>query len=1064
MSLAASDVYLSNLNDAQRKAVIYDYTKALQIIAGPGTGKTKVLTARFAYLVLSQKINAEEIIMTTFTRKAAEEMKERLVPVLVSNGISPHGLKIGTFHSICWKLLKEKGFLIGKEKIERATTEKIKSILEELIVEMPDQIRDYACTKSYKNEVSLCRLKNNQWQVHPDMILKRISELKADAITPEKYEQQAIFDEALLHFYQQYQAKLSKEHLIDFDDVMLYSFELLSKHRVWKNIKHVLVDEFQDTNLLQIHLIFQFARGSHHSCEGVTVVGDPDQGIYGFRSALSHNFQTMIELCPIEYDQIVLKENYRSAQAILDISETVIKQQKSGRDNREPLRAQFVTDNKPVYMSFPSDDTEAYTITKEILYLKAIPGLFKYKDFAILVRLKRSLRTFENALIAHKIPYVIQKGYTFWELKECKAIIRYMSMICNDDDWESLKRTINYPNRGVGETTVGKIAAAFEKESTAEKNETAFSFLQKIARGSVKINISNSSMIGIKDYVNIIEQVRKFFSEIYSDAGKSTIADAFEKFYVLTGLRGQYKPEKKSGSIASDDQSTEKEAHRHLNVLNVKNYFSTFKIPLGDGDGEPRIVDLIGFCHEFVSFTDLYTFNEDNDNDVKDDHETKDAVVLSTIHASKGLEWPVVFVPQCVEGLLPSYYKDSSDMPAPDEDSDENMAVGDAYNEPTDSQDDNRDGKNPSSPTKKKSRTSFSEERRMFFVALTRAKYLLYITTVEKEATSFKSRFLKNEVIELCDDTLKCFESIEHLFKLYYTLKVQIPNQDRISYDQLIKDYYNYGFNSRQLLFWKDNKYSHVDLPNMTENTIGIVTKKNEIESELCSALPRVNKTNTTRKTVHVRPGELIIKQERGTPPLFNSPSKLSPTPNMSPTKMPPLTREETRELDVLLSDNEFLPEAPSQAPPIKSESDYTAAEILHNKDESIIDNRPILTSARILASAIKQELSQSIPNIDAPSTETPSIKEENDTAFKGNVPKKPSTKSNKKRERRQRKEQHHPRPQRSSGSVKKTNKILSRKVKLEPKSTNDILLKLEKAKQRKEEWDGEIIDLRSSQ
>ncbi|CDO96062.1 unnamed protein product [Kluyveromyces dobzhanskii CBS 2104] len=1060
MSVATSDVYLQNLNDAQRSAVVFDYRKALQIIAGPGTGKTKVLTARFAYLVLKMKMNAEDIVMTTFTRKAAEEMKERLVPVLVANGVSPHGLKIGTFHSICWKLLKEKGFLIGKDKIERATTERIKSITEALIVEMPDQIRDYACTKSYKNEVSLCRLKNNQWQVHPDMILKRISELKADAITPEKYEQQAIFDEALLHLYQQYQAKLSKENLIDFDDVMLYSFELLSKHRVWKNIRHVLIDEFQDTNLLQIHLIFQFARGSHHSCEGVTVVGDPDQGIYGFRSALSHNFQTMIELCPIEYDQIVLKENYRSAQAILDISETVIKQQKSGRDNREPLRAQFVTDNKPVFMSFPSDDIEAYTIAKEILYLKSVPGLFEYKDFSILVRLKRSLRTFENALIAHKIPYVIQKGYTFWELRECKAIIRYMSMLCNDDDWSSLKRTINYPNRGVGDTTVAKIAAAFEKQLTIDKNETAFGFLQKVAHGSANLNISKHSLVGIKEYVDVIEQMRQLFSEVWSDASKDTIADAFEKLYILSGLKGQYKPSKNTGSSSTDDPNKGQEAHRHINIVNVKNYFSTFKIPLGDDDKIPKNVDLVDFCREFVSFTDLYTFKEDNDDDAKDEHLTKDAVVLSTIHASKGLEWPVVFVPQCIEGLLPSYYKDSNDLPLSSQDSNDELSGEDARNEAHNSQDESCEGKRMSSPSKKKSRTSFSEERRMFFVALTRAKYLLYITTVENETTPVsRSRFLKNEVIELCDDKLRCFESVEQLFKLYYTMKVQIPNQDRISYDQLIKDYYKYGLNNRQMLFWKDTKHSHVDLPNITENKLGIITQNNEAETVISSALPRVNISRFSRETIHLKPGELIVKQEKRAAEVFSAPPTLTVTPNLSPTKQPSLTREETRELDVFLSDNEFL----SQAPPIKSETEYTAAEILHNKDELLVDNRPILTSARILASAIKKELSQTVSDITIPSQEVPHIKTE-EPGFKGKVPKKPRKKPAKKKDNLQQKNEDELKSQSCTNSVKKPSRKQSRKVKIEPKFANDILLKLEKAKQRKEEWDGEIIDLRSSQ
>lgn len=1024
-----SDSYLQNLNAAQRNSVIFDHKKALQIIAGPGTGKTKVLTARFAYLVLKKGISAEDIIMTTFTRKAAEEMKERLIPVLVANGISVHMLKIGTFHSICWRLLREKGYLIGKPKMERATTEKIKAILEEVITEMPDQIRDYASTKSYKNEISLCRMKNNQWQVHPDMISKRIAELKAEAVTPEKYAQREIYDEALLHFYEQYQAKLLKDNLIDFDDVMLYSFELLSKHRVWKNIKHVLVDEFQDTNLLQIHLIFQFARGSHHSCEGVTVVGDPDQGIYGFRSALSHNFQTMIELCPIEYHQIVLRENYRSAQAILDISETVIKQQKNGRDNREPLRAQFATDNRPVYMSFPSDDIEAYSIAKEIIYLKSLPGVFNYKDFSILVRLKRSFRTIEDALIAHKIPYKIQKGNTFWELKECKTIIRYMSMICNDDDWNALKRTINYPVRGVGDTTLGKIALALEKECQNNKDQTVFGYLQKIANGIVDLHLGSKNLSGIKDYVSTIETLRGLFSDIYSDSSKDTIADAFDKLYLLSGMKNHYKPEKKSNTTGSDE--SDKESHRHFNVINVKNYFSTFKIPIGENEKIAPIVDLIEFCREFISFTDLYTFREENEDDIKDENTAKDAVTLSTIHASKGLEWPVVFVPQCIEGLLPSYYKDSSDLPLPDQDSeDENPTSMNELESGINSQEEFTDGKNTNSPSKKKAKLCFSEERRMFFVALTRAKFLLYITTVEKEGTSFRSRFLKNEVIQLCDDNLKCFSSVEQLFKLYYIMKLQIPNQDRISYEQLIIDYQNYCLSNRQFIYWKNEKHSHTNLPNVSENTNGIDTKIFDVAS-ISSALPRVNRNLHLQNAAGVKPAEAIVKSELGSP--SDDLIRSAASARISPQKMPALTREETLELEMLLSDSEL--QSDNQ---VKRERDYTAAEILHDKTDSIVDNRPILTSANFLAKAIKLEVSRGATEIDSTTESRFFVKQEA-------LPLITSTKSTKEKKRTQ-------------------TKRISKKIKLEPKSGNDILKRLERAKQKKEEWDGEIIDLLSSQ
>lgn len=1030
MRVGVSESYLGSLNTAQIEAVKFQSSKALQIIAGPGTGKTKVLTARFAYLVLDQGLPAESVIMTTFTRKAAEEMKERLLPLLISNGISPHGLKIGTFHSICWKLLREKGYLIGKDKFDRATPERIKLILDEIILEMPDQIRDYACTKSYKNEVSLCRMKDNQWQVHPDMILKRIAELKADAITPEKYEQRTVHDEALLYFYQQYQAKLSHHNLIDFDDVMLYAHELLSRHKVWRKVKHVLVDEFQDTNLLQIHLIFQLARGSHHISEGLTVVGDPDQGIYGFRSALSHNFQTMIELCPIEYHQIVLKENYRSAQSILDVSETVIKQQKRGRDNRLPLHAQFALDNKPVFTSFPSAEIEAYTIAKELIYLKSIPDLFSYKDFAILLRLRRSIRLVENALIAHKIPYVIQKGHTFWELKECRAIIRYMSVVCNEDDWDAIKKTINYPSRGVGDSSISKLAIGLERACAENKNISAFEFITKISDKKIDIGINVNAITGIKDYVNTITTIRSLFSMTNSNAGKDVLDDAFEKLYVMSGLKSLYK----SNPDLQENATTGKELYRHKNIVNVKNYFGTFKIPAYDDEKLVSVVNLIEFAREFIGFTDLYTFKDaKEDEEIRDEHNIRDAVVLSTIHASKGLEWPVVFVPQCVEGLLPSYYRDSGDFPVVDQESQEEQQGQEEcipkneHDLGSESQDELNENKQESSPSKKKSRISFSEERRMFFVSLTRAKYLLYISTVEQEGECYRSRFLKDEVIDLCDDSQACFNNVESLFKLHYGTKVQIPNQDRISYQQLVKDYHSYTLSNKQFLFWKGIKHSHTDLPATSENTNGILTSTDH-KNHISSALPRVMSAVQMIEHIPSKPAEVIIQTECYNLSL-DSPTRNLISVNPSPKKMPPLTREQTKELEELLSENEFETENS-----VKREDNYTAAEILHNPNDRVVDNRPIITNAKVLASAIKRELDsdreESFSDLDLSSGMNPT----------------------------------HAKPSARKGSKKVLSKRSSKKVKKEMKQGNDILAKLSQAKLRREEWDGEIIDLRSSQ
>ena len=254
-------------------------------------------------------------------------------------------------HSICLKILYRFGHLVDLQKDWRIIDEKeIDTILDDMIEKVPDQIRDYA--SSITRKVNLCMPKKNgdEWSIHPKLIKKHISRLKSSAILPEEYILDSNHDAALAYFYQIYQSELSKKNTLDFDDLLMYTFRLLTRVRVLSNIKHVLVDEFQDTNGIQLDLMFLFAKGNHHLSRGMTIVGDPDQSIYAFRNALAHNFLEMGRKCPIEYSTIILVENYRSSQKILNTSEILITQQNRGRQNRAPLRAQFDLDFPPVYM------------------------------------------------------------------------------------------------------------------------------------------------------------------------------------------------------------------------------------------------------------------------------------------------------------------------------------------------------------------------------------------------------------------------------------------------------------------------------------------------------------------------------------------------------------------------------------------------------------------------------------------------------------------------------------------------------------------------------------------
>ena len=919
------DAILSTLNKQQRLAVEFDPSAALQVIAGPGTGKTRVLTARVAYLLLKCGFQPRDIIVTTFTNKAAREMIERLGVLLEGTDVKVEDLFIGTFHSICLKILARFGSKIGLEPGWRIVEEReINSIIDDLIEKMPDPIRDYAL--SFNRVVNLCRPKNggDTWVVHPKQVKNEISKLKSHAVLPEEYEQEPEHDVAVVYFYYRYQAALRALNALDFDDLLMFTFRLLCKERCLPYVQHVFVAEFQDTSGLQIDLMFLFARGRHHLSRGITVVGDPDQSIYAFRNAHSQNFSSMAAKCPIPCSQVVLIENYRSSQKILDTSETLMKQQLKDRHPRLPLRAQFDCDFPPVYINFPVGFLQGVSLAKELLYLKSLPDLFSYDDFAILVRQRRQIKSIEQALIDHRIPYRIIRGRAFWELKEITAMLNLLRCVYSENDTNAIIDCLLYPNKGFGQISAERLREVVDIRRAKNHDITAFSIVERVAEQRIPINITPKARLIVKDFVNMIHEVREIGDPMEFSTSSQTftmsLSEIFDKLYSLSGLEYEYlykesgkssqgnnntkkKAKKKysdrgeregggeeekreEGNDHNDDDGYEEKrikdsavgdtgnkksgtagqepAHsdpRHKNIEILKEYFlDTKKLDNGpQTQTQPQTpshfpaeeggtCDLHEHLRKFFNSLSLYTSDTpQSDADAfesQNPHETakQGAVTISTIHGAKGLEWPVVFVPGCVEGIIPSIFpsghKDEVSEDDDDDDDDKGKGSEDdlkmALETGTSSKDDR--GKSSKNPAR-----LLDEERRMFFVAQTRAKVLLYLSSVKEDNNPIyggPSRFLTREVLDTVCDKQMALDSVESIRTLYEVMNKTIPSDagNVFSFKRLVSDYKEFVQNRRESMVWNRRFIRNLLMLDITKNRVPSPTSNLGLTTDFSTA------------------------------------------------------------------------------------------------------------------------------------------------------------------------------------------------------------------------------------
>ena len=589
---------LNDLNEAQRAAVEYIDGPSL-VIAGAGSGKTRVLTYKIAYL-LSQGMKPWSIMALTFTNKAAREMKER-IGKLVGNDLAQH-LYMGTFHSIFSRILRAEAEHIGFNNNftiydESDSRSLIKAIVKEMGLD----------DKKYK----------------PAAVHAKISMAKNNLMSAAAYESDAaIFEQnkraqmpEVGKIFVAYVQRCKQANAMDFDDLLTLTYQLFREH---EDIRHkyaarfdyVLVDEYQDTNHVQMSIVMQLCQEKQRVC----AVGDDSQSIYSFRGANIDNilnFQRQFQGTRL----FKLEQNYRSTQTIVEAANSLIKH------NRNQIPKDVFSENakgekiqyKPAY----SDKEEAAIVAKDVKRIRREDGC-QYSDFAILYRTNSQSRSFEEEFRKQGIPYRIYGGLSFYQRKEIKDIIAYFRLVANPDDEEAIKRIINYPARGIGATTVLKIA------DCAHQNQVSFwEVIGAPARYGLAVN---------KGTMNKLETFRLLISSFIERAQTTDVYELGDAIIKESGI--------------SQDIMSGKDADDLARQENLEEFLSGMSAFVEERREEGKFDEL--FLQDYLQDVALLT-DADSDGD-KDEPR----VSLMTVHAAKGLEFPTVFVVGLEENIFPS--------------------------------------------------------------------------------------------------------------------------------------------------------------------------------------------------------------------------------------------------------------------------------------------------------------------------------------------------------------------------------------------------------------------------
>jgi DNA helicase-2/ATP-dependent DNA helicase PcrA len=615
-----SDI-LAGLNPAQREAAQY-IQGPLLILAGPGSGKTRVITHRVAFLIRECGINPYNIMAVTFTNKAAREMKERLYHLV--GEASLQRLTIGTFHAFCAMLLRRDGAAMGLDP-------------HFVIYDESDQL------STVKKAMKALQLDEKQFPPRP--ILSAISAAKNEMVGVADFAADSYRNEIVRRVYERYQSQLTENKALDFDDLLLQAVRLLRdqadvRARYQNRYVHVMVDEFQDTNVVQYQLI-RLLSGRYNN---VCVVGDEDQSIYKFRKADIRNILNFEKDFP-NSKVVVLEQNYRSTQTILDAARSVIGPNKQRKDKRlwtENAAGAMVT----VHEAYDEREEGSYVlqeIERMVRPPRNLPNPFRpagrspepapaagadvyhYRDFAVMYRTNTQSRAVEDAFVRARIPYRLLGATRFYERKEIKDVLAYLRLVHNPYDNLSLLRVINVPTRGLGARTLGELERAAGHAGVPMY--VALQLLKAGARGPTG-GEDEAPAVGLRLPVSsrMQEQLIAFLDladGLVAARDSDSVLELLDRLLERTGY----------GAFVQD--GTEEGRERWQNVRELRTVAAQY-------DNEAPEPSLGGFLEQVALVSDV------------DNYEEKvDAVTLLTLHSAKGLEFPVVFIVGLEEGLIP---------------------------------------------------------------------------------------------------------------------------------------------------------------------------------------------------------------------------------------------------------------------------------------------------------------------------------------------------------------------------------------------------------------------------
>ena len=619
--------YLKGLNDAQREPVLHK-DGALMVIAGAGSGKTRVLTYRIAHL-MAQGVDSFNILALTFTNKAAREMKKRIADIVGSS--EAKNLWMGTFHSVFAKLLRFDGSKLGyPSNFTIYDTQDSQRLIASIIKEMGLD-KDIYKYKQIQNRIS--SYKNS------------LITVKAYFQNPELVEADAMAKRPRLgEIYQNYVDRCFKAGAMDFDDLLLRTNELLTRFpevlmKYQDRFRYILVDEYQDTNHSQYLIVKALADRYQNIC----VVGDDAQSIYSFRGAnISNilNFQRDYE----DVGMYRLEQNYRSTKNIVNAANSII------ANNKNQLEKVVWTANdegNKIIIHRSVTDAEEGRYVASSIWDNRMNHQMGNGEFAVLYRTNSQSRAIEDALRKRDIPYRIYGGLSFYQRKEIKDVLAYLRLVINPKDEEALKRVVNFPARGIGQTTIDKLLVAAN-----HYGRSIFEVMENLAKIDLKINAGTKRKL--EDFVTMI----KSFQIMNEGSDAFTLAEHVSK---KTGLLLEFKKDGTPEGIGKME-----------NIEELLNGIKDFV------EGQKELADATGNISEFLEDVALAT---DLDKDTGDD----DRVALMTIHLAKGLEFPYVYIVGMEEDLFPSA-----------------MSMN--------------------------TRSELEEERRLFYVALTRAEKQAYLT------------------------------------------------------------------------------------------------------------------------------------------------------------------------------------------------------------------------------------------------------------------------------------------------------------------------------------------------